>query len=213
MTKAYSKAAKRRAKKARDLPELAKTEGKKSRGRARMKEIQEDAQKAVLNARKKQTGVEDKNALRSEILSEPAGQALWLSLAQDDAHRLWGHYKALTAAQRRYHASLGVSVHAKTAKTEYQPEAFEVRDDDRPDLRTEDERDEAAAKAWRIWCDRLDEIGLSQSAAIHTAIQGFTGMVDAGKVTLAGTRFVAAMQALDKMCDRSEAVFEMALQK
>lgn len=197
MGKNYSKAAKRRAKKA--LPKLAETPRRAKQGRARMKEIRREAHPQVLDVRMRQVGGKDRDAMRAEILSDGAGQALYLCLDPDMAKSLYGHYAALTAAQRRYHLSIGVSVHPKTAKIEFMPEVFETREDHDYDLRPQEERDEDAAKTWAVWCERLDELGLRHGSAIMTAIQGFAPMVECGAVTPAGARFVTAMKALDRI--------------
>lgn len=203
MAKAYSMGAKRRAKKASapkkaGLPKLAEVPKRaKTRGRARMRELEDDAQSAMLGVRARQVGSDNQDAMRSVMLGESAGQALYLSLGEDEARALWGHYTALTAAQRRYHLSMGLSIHAKTAKVESQPEVFEARDDQEIDLRTEDERDEAAARAWGVWSDLIKGLGLAHASAIQSAAQGFGDLVLDGSVTQAGGRFVKAMQALD----------------
>ena len=197
MTKAYSKAAKRRAKAA--MPELAEAPRKKSRGRARMGEREDEAQSAVLTARARQMGLPPSKAqdMKRQRLSEGAGMALDILCDPDDATRLWGHYIALTASEARYHRSLGKSIHAKTAKLEMMQERFETRDDDAIDLRSEDERDRDAVTGWMRWQGLLGRLQSHDQAAIFNAYRRHVDLVDAGQVLPSGMRFVRAMERLD----------------
>ena len=210
----------RKAEFKRAMPTLPEVKRPMKRGRARMEQIKDDQGEAsvVLKARARMAGVtlrpeikkngeknheaiKSNNAklakMRSQSLGEAAGIALHLSLPGHEAARLYAHYAGLTAAEDRYHRSIGKSIHAKTAKIEMMPERVETRADDTPDLRTQDERDEAAKSAWRRWDGLLDAIGLMHRSSIDTARMGFAELVVDGSVTVHGKRFVAAMIALD----------------
>jgi hypothetical protein len=205
--KNYTKSAKRRAKKQLagfDLAETPKREpnGRKQRETSTKPGVERNPEAVVLKARARHMGQAEgkfKN-MRAAMLSDAAGMALCLKCDPDTAQRLWGHYAALTSAEARYHRTLGLSIHAKTAKIEMQPERFEVRADTTPDPRTQEERDAAAASSWDKWNRMLNEIGLAHRSAIDTAKQDFAPLVDQGKVTPAGERFVDAMRALDGVC-------------
>lgn len=204
--KNYSKSAKRRMKKLAglDLAETPKREknGRRQRETATKVGIERDPDAVALKARARHMGQAEgtfKN-MRAVALSDAAGMALSLKCDPDTAKRLWGHYAALTSSEARYHRTLGLSIHAKTAKIEMQPERFEVRADVTPDLRSQEERDAAAATSWDRWNRLLNEIGIAHRSAIDTAKQDFAALVDKGRVTPAGQRFVDAMRALDKVC-------------
>lgn len=137
--------------------------------------------------------------MRDQMLGEGAGMALSIFCKADTAKRLWSHYTALTAAEARYHRTMGLSIHPKCAKIEMMQERFEIAASDNIDLRTEEERDRAAQNAWAIWDGRLTSIGQAHSSAIDTAKHGFADLVRDGKATPAGRRFVDAMVAIDAL--------------
>lgn len=205
MSYPYSKAAKRRAKA--NMPALAKVPKRetKARGRARMEQIsqesQQEAQSTVLEARARQMGKPAKEArnMNTERLSEGAGQAIDIICEPEDAKRLWSHWTALTGAEDRYHRSIGMSINAKTAKLEMTPETFETRSDDRPDLRTEEERDRDAERAWDTWKSHLAKLPTHSSMAIIIAMRDWATLAEGGQITPAGRRFVDAMERLDRV--------------
>ncbi|WP_424967323.1 hypothetical protein [Dinoroseobacter sp. S375] len=218
MTKAYSKGAKRRARKSNkaDLPELAPVDRKQPNGRLRRDTdyvAERDPQKTVIEARKRHSGNKDKDAMRHPAYGEPAGQALMASCKGDEAETLWGTYKALTAAQDNYHRRiLGKGLHPKTAKLEMMPDVVEARPDDQPDLRSEDERDRDTVNAWMRWQGHLGCLAAHHRLSIHETrsdqVQVMGAVVDAKNerivavVTGQGKRFVEAMRALQVFVDR-----------
>lgn len=218
MAKAYSKAAKIRAKKARSEFALADVPRRAAQGRERMDQIKHEADPArtVKEARARHMGVmiepepkgdtkaAARNAaklakMRANMLSEEAGKALHLLCDPDTAKRLWGHFTALTAAEGRYHRSIGKSLYAKTAKIEFMREVFETRADDRPDLRSQDDRDREAVSAWMRWQGLIGRLSAFEQTAIFDGYRREVTFVDAGDVKMAGVRFVAAMRALDRV--------------
>lgn len=198
MVKAYTKGAKRRAKKA--LPKLASTPRLKKRGRARMAEIDNENRQTNLEARARQMGrpITAVDDMRDQMLGEGAGQALYLLCKPDAAKRLWDHYTALTAAEARYHRSLGKSIHAKTAKIEAMREVFEVTAESTIDLRSEEDRDRDAVRRWMHWQGNIMRIHGHLQAAIYAAYRHHVTLVDAGEVLPAGRLFVEAMREMDK---------------
>lgn len=192
MTKATRRRAKRR--KQLGLPALTPTPRAKSRGRARMKEISEDVQKPVLQARARHMGASDMNEMRLTGLVDAAGMAITLSRDADTAKSLTALYGAYIASYRRYMIRcIGVSPDAKTAKIEMMPEVVEVRPDDRPDIRSHDERDRDAANSWGRYHTALASLSIADRSYIEGASRDWVVLVDAGTVTPAGARFVAAM--------------------
>ena len=201
MNKPYSKAAKRRARKA--FPELAEIPRREKSGcyveRTRQQPVDPDPQRTVLEARARQMGQPKDKAqdMQRERLSEQAGQAIDILCDPEAAARLWDHWKGLTGAEDRYHRSIGGSMHAKTAKVEMTPEPFEARADDTIDLRTEGERDIDAERAWDAWLARIAKLPLHSRAALQTARRDWATLAEGGQVTPAGRRFVDAMERLD----------------
>lgn len=199
----YSKAAKRRAKKelGGGLPKLAETPRPKKRGKARMKEIHDEAQMDTLKARAHQVGSKDIDAMREQMLGEPAGQAIWLQARPDRRNALWDTYAALTAAETRYcKVALGRSLHAKIAKLEMLPEPMTTdADAPAPDLRSEDDRHRAAVTVWMRWQGYLGRLDRADHTAIMAVVRGRVDPVANGKATPAGKIFVVAM---DKLAER-----------
>lgn len=198
--KAYTKGAKRRAKKA-GLPELAAVPKKKARGRKRMEQIKRDpdAERTVLQARARQSGKtpNDLTEMRHTAFGEDAGRAIYAMHEGDAAKSLWDAYTALSGAYRRYLSTcIGASVDAKTAKIEMMPERFETSASDTPDMRSEEDRHRAALNAWHGWKIALARLPLGDSAAVYSALHGWGALMDAGKITTQGARFVGAMTAL-----------------
>lgn len=197
MGKAYSKAAKLRAKR-KAMPELAATPRPKKRGHARMAEIKADpeAQRTVMKARARQTGgkVADMNR---PIMSTPSGQVIAYLAGPDSANDLWETFCAFEASHARFmQLVIGLSPHAKTAKIEMMPETFEVRADDTPDDRTEDERIASAKSSWSDWLGRACEIGAGHEAALISAIYGWGELMRDQRPTPRGVSFVSAVMAL-----------------
>lgn len=200
--KAYTKGAKRRAKKA-AMPGLATVPKKQPNGRTRRTSGhmgEKNPEKTVLEARARQSGKtpKDLTEMRHTAFGEDAGRAIYATHQGDTAKRLWDAYAALSGAYRRYLSTcIGASVDAKTAKIEMMPERFETSASDTPDMRSEEDRHRAALNAWTGWKIALDRLTLGQSAAIYSALHGWGALMDAGEITAQGKRFVSAMDALD----------------
>jgi hypothetical protein len=199
MAKAYTKGAKLRAKKAAQaMPRLAEVPKKQPNGRTRRKTGERETQAVALTARARHMGkpASDAREMDLERLSDGAGMALSLICDPGTAESLWRHYASLTAAEARYHRSIGKSIHAKTAKIEMMQERFETRPDDQIDLRTQEERDRDAVHQWMRWQGALARIAPHHRTAIFDAYRYHVDLVDAGEVLPAGRRFVRAMQVL-----------------
>lgn len=209
MTKAKTKAEKRRFKKLAQigLPELADAPRKLKRGRARMDEIKSEpeAERTVLEARARQAGKQPKdlNEMRDPAYGEAAGVAILAIHGGDTAKRLWAAYRGFTAAEATYAKYyLGLSLHAQTAKLEMMPERLETRPDDRPDLRTEEERSRDASNNWMRWQGLIMHLPCHQQAAIYDVAYGRVEPMSQGKVTDHGRRFVVAMEAFANVLDQ-----------
>lgn len=199
----YSRAAKRRAKKA--LPELAATP-KRGKDKCFVERTRQQAddpnpEQTVLEARARQSGKPETDEMRYTAYGEAAGMAISAIHGGDTAKRLWDVYRACSGAYERFHrVCLGKSVHAKTAKLEMMPEIFQVDPSHTYDDRSEDERHRAAQNKWRDWRDALNAIGLRHSSEIYSAMHGWSNLMDDGKVTKAGRRFVVAVEKLEGEC-------------
>lgn len=218
MSKADRHRKRQKAKQA--MPALAPVKKRAAQGKKRMTQLaaqEPDAPKVVLEARARHVGVrpraETLAAMRSEMLSEPAGQAIWLATGcgqpnagtgrLDAAQRLWRVYARLTAAEYAYQARiLGRTAYPKCARIEAMPERFETRADDRPDLRREEERDKDTVNNWMRWQGHIGQLPGDMQTAIWDIVRQRREPVQDAHITMAGDRFVRAVGALVEVVER-----------
>lgn len=149
-----------------------------------------------------------RSEMRTEALGEAAGRAIHLS-GHKEPDKLWAAYRGLTGAEAAYaRVSLGMSLHAKTAKIEMMPERMETRADDKPDLRSEDERHRDAVNTWMRWQGYMGHLLSSEQSAIWAIVRDRADPVaktaNGGAVlTRAGRDFVDAMASLSEVLERS----------
>lgn len=205
-----SVAEKRRRKKLKaSIPSLKPVDRRKARGGNRTKEIEMENASVALEARARQMGVSLSKAgdMRDQLFGCPAGQAIAIVCGYkrksglEEAKRLYDHYQSMTAAEMRYHKSLGQSIFPKVAKIEMEPEKIEARAEDSVDLRTEEERDKAAANRWMHWRGNLGMLQPHMQTAIHDISKGRVSPLDGGDVTPAGFRFVDAMREMHRLME------------
>jgi hypothetical protein len=210
----YSRAAKMRAKRAQaiDLPQVAGPKPRKKRGGARTRELELDT--PTLKARAVLMGLDPNKPailreMKAPIYGECAGRAMVLhflgrhslKVSREKATPQFESYKAATMAYSRYARSAGIQVHAKSQKIEMMPEGAMSTENFTPDLRSEDERDVAAARAWDIWKARMDRLASGEASAIWSAFYGWADLHHGKDLTSAGKRFVSAMWSLHEMVE------------
>lgn len=166
------------------------------------KEREPDPRVVVLSARIRAGATNADDASRP-IWGEPAGQAIAMTCDTDEARRLWDTFKRVDAADdayaRRY---CGIRRFPNVGKLEYLPETLETRPDDRPDSRTQDEKDRDAVNEWMRWQGLFGRIGRDNHTAVVDAMRQRARLVHAGRVTKSGAAFIAAMRALDDQYQR-----------
>lgn len=198
----------RRGKKKTPLPAVAPVPKKQPNGRKRRRAShigERNPARVVLEARARHTGNtgKDIDAMRTQALGEPAGQAIYAAHSGDKAKRLWDAYAGYTAAEAVYAKTyLGMRLHAKTAKVEYMIETFEARADDRPDDRTEEERARDATNNWMRWRGHIMHLSRPMQKAIMDAAYGQGDLLRDTKLTAKGRRFVEAVEALADVVER-----------
>jgi len=163
-------------------------------------------QKIVFAARARQAGKKPKDLteMDREAYGEAAGVAILAIHGGDTAKRLWDAYRGFTAAEATYAKYyLGLRLHAATAKLEMMPERLETRPDDKPDLRTEEERSRDAANAWMRWQGFIMHLPCYQQAAIYDVSYGRVEPMSEGRITDHGRRFVWAMERFADVVDRA----------
>ena len=205
MTKAISKAARRRIRKREKPITLANGDtAPPIRGQGARNDIQPPANIVVLEARARMLNIAPKHA-SLPILSDDAGRAIWLETGRDrpapEQSKLWQILTDVSRAYATYCASIGVSPHAKCGKMEYLPDRFEARADDRPDLRTREEKDKSADMAWRSWKRAIESLPRGAAGDLWDGLMMQRTLVRDGKVTLAGQAFVQAMRMLKQVME------------
>lgn len=177
-------------------------DGQTTRKSRKHKPPEDDPRKLGLGVRAKQMGKDasEWRSFASPAYGEAAGRALVIFYGETSGEDLFALYRALTASERRFHSlCLGLSAYPKAARLEIAPERFETRADDRPDLRSDEERERDARKDWSGWEDHLNKLGLVDYSAIASARFGWGEMMRDGRVTNTGILFCRAMAKLQEV--------------
>ena len=186
------------------LPTLAPTPRREKDGRTpRADKPDRMAASVALNARARQMGWADASKAAAQTLEGPSGRALHLACDPEELRALWDTWSRFRAARLAYgRRIIGVLPYAQTAKLEMMPERMEVRDDDKPDLRGEGEKDEDARRRWATWRDRLARLPPRHRDALRDAVAETAELVRDAALTLAGAIFVDALRELHKAVDK-----------
>ncbi|MEC8039566.1 MAG: hypothetical protein VX181_02470 [Pseudomonadota bacterium] len=151
-------------------------------------------------ARMMSAGERPLEVMRTQALGEPAGQAIYLTYGKSDpelAAELWQIYATFTGCEARYaRVVLGKSLHATPRKVEMLPESFEAREDDQPDLRSEDEKHRDAVNAWMHWRGLIGQLHAVHQRDLFDVVRGRREAVAGGKVSRAGERLLVALELL-----------------
>lgn len=165
-----------------------------------MRPPQEDARKTASDARARIFGKSGDDALHPMHGSQ-AGCCI--SSTGDDAAKLWQTWQDINAARRNYRMRiLGTTGDPKCAAISMLPDAMQTDTSLTIDIRTAEERDTAAKRAWRDWEARINSLPQPQMKwAIRGSMDGGTNglggnlWANNAKTTL-GQAFVAALQEL-----------------
>lgn len=138
------------------------------------------------------------------MFGEPAGIAIRIGTEdKDEASKLWSLFKAADAADEAYaRRFVGIRRFPNVGKLEYLPETFETRADDKPDHRTQDEKDRDAVNAWMRWQGHFGCLERDQHTVIVDAMRHRARLTHAGQLTRTGSAFIAAMRALDMVTQK-----------
>lgn len=194
--KAYSKRAKRRNKGYRALCE------RQERQDPVISAVEpDDPQKTVREARARQTGRPEKEVVKP-IYCEQAGRAIMDGAKdRDEAGRMWSRFSDFDRADAIYATRvLGKHRFPNVAKMEFLPNRVEADPDEKPDLRSEDEKHRDAVNAWMTWQGYLGRLHAFQRSSIVRAARQMDTLHDGG-ITVHGQSFVAAMRALCDVVD------------
>jgi len=207
MTKAYSKAAKRRAKA--EMPVLAASP-KRGKDKCFIERTRQQPQdktpdKAALEARCKMQGIradaDNRTAMRAPYAGSDQGRCIAHGKTHDQAMRVWqvwqGYGQANLTYQSRY---IGQSENPKGATLAMAPDRMETDQSHSVDLRDQDERDRDAVSNYMRWEGLMMKIDRKHMAAIKAARTVPEGVLWSDTApTLAGYRFAEAIQALARV--------------
>lgn len=195
---AYSKAARRRRKKAicgkRKL--FGAMEAIEDMHSMRQKDNPLDT---VRTARARHLSRAVSDDVLAPMLGDPCGQAISIGAeSAQEASELWQVFSDLDAADEAFHRRiLGKPRFAAVSKMEFMPERMETGPNEPPiDIRTEDERIAAARESWSNWCADLDKIYPWRRIAVMRGMRHLEPLHVQGKLTAAGRSFVAGIRSL-----------------
>lgn len=201
---APSKKAQREARKLRNISLKGGTSVKANptgRDRRHINQPQDDPCKAAREARARVFGLDaDKQDPLHHMRGTQAGNCI---ADQRDALDLWGIWQAIGAALRNYRTRItGVTGDPKCATVAMTPDAMQTDQSLTVDIRTAEEKDAAAKRAWPHWESRIKALPAPQlrwaiSNALDGGMDGMGGeLYHGGKATDRGRVFVLALRGL-----------------
>lgn len=164
----------------------------------------DDPQAVARASRQRHCSVAEADAL-DPILGTDMGRCIRALTSGDDRRELVEAWAALSAARRNYRMRIiGQTGEPQNAALPLIHDAMETDPSLTVDLRTAEERDNAAIRAWDAWSAAIQSLPFPQMKwAIRGALDGFLGE---GRLWLDGEPTATgrvAVHALRKMCERS----------
>lgn len=214
MAKAYTKGAKRRAKKA--LPELAAVPRKYKSGNRKEPESK-NPQRVALEARCRHFGiggsVKDQIRVSAPHMGCQIGKVMEHEISSEKAKgkeeiaALWGLLCRLGAAyatyRRRYIGQAEEpACQAIMVSQEFNAWSEAMETTSGADDRTSEERDRAAVTNWMRWQGHLGELTSQQSVALHSARRDDPGLWVDAKPTERGIAAMEALRELRRLVDK-----------
>lgn len=205
--KHYTVAKRRKAKKAQGGKRAMQAEWEAQESRAATPRVQECPLKAPTQARANIMAQKPSPSLLDPMLESEAGRALWVVCGKDERKKLYDLFLEYDVARMVYAGRvLNIQRFPAVSRMEYMPERLQASASDVVDMRSPEERVDAAKKAMREWDAKLDKLMLHQSRIIRSVSNRTETCVIDGDLTTAGMSFVAAMRALRNMLDASQDV-------
>ncbi|WP_068305835.1 hypothetical protein [Pararhodobacter sp. CCB-MM2] len=200
MTKAKSKAARRKLKRAITLAGGGSVPQPATQGRRADLEPKEAADVVALTARARRTGCSVEDA-RDVLAGEDMGRCIMaMRPGAEDRRALLGVWQGLCASWANYCARcLSITPTPQAAALPMLPEPMQTDQSLRVDLRTGDERDEAARRVWFEWLTALMDLPPDQRHALRGHLQGYGAEVwseEATAPTRAGALAIKALATL-----------------
>lgn len=164
----------------------------------------EDPMSVATRARQRRTGIEDAQDARQPICGTDIGLCIRHLAKGDERAALVGAWEAISAAHRQYRMLIiGQTGDPQGAAIPMLPDPMETDQSLRVDLRTHDQRVEAAKRAWHDWWGKIKALPVPNLRwAINGALDGFMGDGALWRDQKPTTTGSAAVQALRMMLDR-----------
>jgi hypothetical protein len=200
MTKARTKAARRRRSNLISLPGGAQRKVAQTQGRRTDIEPQEPADLVALTSRAARTGC-TVEAARDVLAGEDMGRCIMaLRPSMQERRDLLDVWQAMNAGWWNFATRcLSITPSAQSSSMPMLPEPMQTDPSLRIDIRTGEERDEAARRVWYAWLERLTILPPDQRHALRGHLQDYGAPVwdaDAKQPTRAGALAVKALAAL-----------------
>jgi hypothetical protein len=203
MTKARTKAERRRAKRRITLAGGESVAQPAGQGRRVDLEPKEPADAIALAARARLTGC-TVEAARDVLAADDVGRCIMaMRPGAEDRRALLSVWQGISAAWSNYCARvLSLTPTPQAASLPMLPEPMQTDQSLRVDLRTHDERDEAARRVWAEWRASFNALPPDQAVTIAATAQGISAPVwdaDNLRPTRYGAIAVKALVALHEM--------------
>lgn len=200
MTQAYSKGQKRKNKRGRvkDLYDEFEREAQPVR------EPEEPALLAPMQARANALGVEPTDEVLAPYLETEAGKVLFIAVKNKDERRdLFNTFNEYDRAHTLYMSRVaGIRMFPAVSKMEFMPERLEASASDVIDLRTTEEKADAAKKRMAEWDSLFLQLHTWDANILKSVSYRQETLVDRGEITSAGRSFVAAIRRLHQLSER-----------
>lgn len=196
-----SKAAKRRKKSERNSVRSMQAEWQAQEVKV-TKAAPEDPCRVVLSTRCRQLGIRDNRTGRASVswpgIEHPVGRALFFGVScARERSDLWALFSDMDAVHETYHRRImGRARFPMCTKVEFLPETLEVRDDDRPDLRTDDEKNRAAQEGWQALLIQIGKLNARYRPLMMSALWREVIPLEGGKLTAQGILLIEGLRAL-----------------
>jgi hypothetical protein len=163
----------------------------------------EDPMRTVTHARIRRTGILDPKEAQQPICGDDMGLCIRAMSTGDDRAMLVNTWAAISASHRNYRLLIiGATGTPQGAAIPMMPEPMETDPSLRVDLRTHDQRIEAAKRGWDVWEGKIRSLSTPNLRwALNGALSGFMGdgalwrdqgPTTTGKTAVQALRLVAA---------------------
>lgn len=141
------------------------------------REKKEDPMMTVATARMRRTGIENAMDAVQPICGTDIGLCIRELTTGDDRAAAINTWEALSASHRNYRELyIGMTGNPQGAAIAMVPEPMETDPSLRVDLRTHDERIEAAKRSWATWEAKINALPVpNMKWALRGALEGFMG--------------------------------------